>query len=239
MIISTLVCFSAPAAAVPAGCSQSPLSGYDGFADETYADQWEGASSYIVTRKSANVCRASDEMSTAWVMIGDPWTDCSNSNWSNYAQSGYTTIDDGSGGAAVLHNFAAYSDCRDGQFLWISSDAVPAGQKHAYRSLYNESCACIQMSIDGAVALETYFNPYASGEWSQPFEPQFMGEIKMLVTPMPGTVSAHASFSSMGAQKEYGDNLILMPCELSTVNEMSADWGLKASGCTAFDIWQK
>lgn len=139
-----LVAFSAVAigrtasvlGATPTGCAQAPVSGFDGFADETTAggSRWEGASAYIVTRKSANVCNASDEDSSAWVMIGDPWTDCSDPIRGNYAQTGYITTDDGPGSVPELHSLAAFSDCNNGQKSWISSNVIPAGQKHAYRA---------------------------------------------------------------------------------------------------------
>lgn len=95
------------------------------------------------------------------------------------------------------------------------------------------------MTIDGQVMFGTNFDPFAPGEWAQPFEPEFMGEIHLAVTPMPGTVAAHASFSALGVQQVQGDNLVSMPCELTGVNNWADHWGRLASSCIAFDIWQK
>lgn len=226
---------------VPADASATPAltcltnygNYYDGFENDNGKSSptfFEGASAYIVTRKPT-ICSAFS-FSGAWSMIGG-----AGGPGCQYAQSGYMYgINPNTNGISGLWNFAQWNDCKHIGTYWSASQ-VATGQKIAYRSLWTASCGCVEMSISGGNFLATPFNPYASGEWQFPFQPQFFGEATTSDDAVPGTLSAKASFSALGAQLTSNDQLVSMPCTMTAYDNEPTRWSHQASSCIAFDIW--
>jgi hypothetical protein len=239
VVVLALITVPSPASAGRTSSASTPCitvhsNYFDGFKNNpalSGSTYYEGASAYIVSRKPY-VCGEFDH-SGAWAMIGGANKDC------DYAQAGYM-YGENDVGAFNLWEFAQYNNCSSHRTYWFPNP-LATGVKVAYRALYTPSCGCINMSFNGANFLATPWDPWAPGGWQIPFDTQFMGEVTTSDDSMPGTPTAKASFSALGAQLASNDALVSMPCTLMASNkDQPGNWALAVTqSCKAFDIWTK
>ena len=241
--------FTASSSPTNAASTCSPSGGgnyFDGFWHNNAVwpqYSWEGASAY-----PGECSGGYRPFTNAWVMIAPNSAQSGQPGW---AQAGYVRdhLPDGTvAGKDQFKTFAEFANDVNGDGVidtastlewkrlhWF--DAI-AGTRPAYRVLWNPSTGRLDASYNGTVYASSQFNPYISA-WQQPFSPQFMGETKYMTGNMPGTPGAPASFTALGAQRASDDALVSMSCSMYRTNENTTLWGLQASSCTAFGIWQQ
>jgi hypothetical protein len=216
---------------------------FDGYYHDpsAHADRLEGASAFIVNR-FGSVCDTDHSapnpggrtigtnFSTAWTMIAAY-------DGLGWAQTGFIR-----GYLSPQYEWAEFYNPDTGVVYnrFPSNPSLPDGATHADRELWNGSCACIQMTIDGALVTQTNFNPFAvwyAGPNGNQFSPQFSGETTYKESDIPGVSSSKTRIYALGAQRYDDDVLASMPCTLSYINSNTARWTHSAASCTDFSIW--
>ncbi|MBB5871394.1 hypothetical protein F4553_004773 [Allocatelliglobosispora scoriae] len=237
-----------PAHAAPSCAPSNPTGSYfDGFWHNNAAYpqyNWEGASAYIKVWYPGTCSGGFRPWTNAWVMIAPSSTQ---SGGVGHAQAGYVrdVLPNGTEQFVTFGEFA--NDANGDGVINTSSPSewtriywqnAVSGTAPAYRVLWNASTGRLNASYNGTVFATSQFNPYNSA-WRQPFSPQFMGETKYQTGNMPGVTGARVNFTALGAQRASDHALVSMSCSMSASNQNTTLWGLQASSCTAFDIWQK
>lgn len=245
---------SAPgASAAIAQCdAQGPSNYHVGYYYDpaAHADNFEGASGYIVIR-GLHTC-ATDTQGP------DPSARTAGSNFTSdfvmiasYDSLGWSQAGEIGGPSGIGYGWAEVAqhynpntgDCTDcfDRFLGTLS----AGDRDAFTEKFQYCSAptsgyCVESLLNGARITDTNFDPYTY--WAQRpgggsgWSPQFEGEKTYQASDILGTTSQHANFQFIGAQRYTDDTFENMPCELTGVNQASRAT-YQASNCYTFDIW--
>lgn len=174
---------SAPAGAIPSGglCAGTPPepSQFDGV---LYSLLYETIGTAAdITDRFAQVCNNSHAASSVWSMVAGNGDDY------HYVQSGYA-VQGTSGSGAVLHFFSQMNDGSSGgtctgtcaEYDGVSLGSY--GENHLFWQYYEApgaSCpvGCVTSWVDTSLFLVTPYNPYATGQWQEPINNFYSGEI--------------------------------------------------------------
>jgi len=233
-VSATLAMPAKPARAT--SCTSTWQNTFAGFYHDSAKPQlWEGASGYIVVR-DAQLCTggspptAESRFSMAWVMIASSSVSQARQG---YAQVGY--VRSATKGFTWFSEWSSH-DYNNGVFQRIYSATQQSSQfgtRHKFMALWNGSCECIRMTVDGVYMGQSGVNPFNS--WERPMSPQFAGEVTNASSNIPGTSGARAKFTALGAQN-YSNVVIPMSCTMIRRVDLPRFY-TAASGCEAFDIW--
>lgn len=162
--------------------------------------------------------------------------------FNGYAQSGYMEIQ---GTYSSMQYFAEYKKDNTTPFVRVIGptgtglgSTPTTGSNHEYSAGYDGSFNDIRIYVDNSEILDSNFNPY--GYWPGPWGPQWTGETHDTGDNVPGTSTAHASFTYMGVQTQCWGCAFSTPSGLSLFNN-NANCYAGAYGSTdesAFDIWE-
>lgn len=223
-------------AAAAGPCAGIRSNYFDGYYQPGRNYAYEGASAYMVVR-DGKVCtgiRDIGNFTNAWVMIAGNL----GADYNGWGQVGFERTS-----GFPLRWFSQFYDGYNSLETRYSTFSVntQAGVRHAFRTLWNESCRCLQATIDSTTWAVSSFNPFAypaESNWGpQPWSPQFLAETGYLQADVPGLAASPTRWSAVGVQRVSDDRLQLVPCILSGANDNPTRWKRRASSCTSFDVW--
>jgi hypothetical protein len=190
--------------------------------------RFEGASAEITVRSGA-VCGSDtnrQNFSDAWSMIAgasDGWVQSGYERWHSSSIYFFSQTYRGSG-----FNPDTYYDL---------STALTVGSVFRFWQQYDGNCFCLHSNVNTRRLLSTSWNPF--GNWTEPFSPQFAGEVRYRASDLPGSSTRRADFTKLQAQNFYGDGWVSMPHGMTSVNDNTTRWVVGAVSDTHIYVYTK